>query len=185
MDNNYAGILGYKETNVSEPRLEAVWRLGDLRGVFTEKDDSSISSWRMGVTSLTQVGNWECRVKWCSMFNDFDFLASALVKTWGGDGNRRGSISDRTGIWIGRGMIPEATGIADTGGLCAVIGDSVGFSGEELSFSEKADDWKTDPVTRNFELISETSEAENRLSFPGEYVDRSRLTSISVKKLIL
>ena len=51
--------------------------------------------------------------------NDFscskkiDFPAAALVKGEGGSGNVRRSLTDGSGIWIGRGVLAGATGIGD------------------------------------------------------------------------
>ena len=68
----------------------------------------------MEVAGLSQKKNVESIDSQC--FKEIDLLATALVGGGGGKGNGRSYISDGSGIWIRRGMIPVVTGIGNTRG---------------------------------------------------------------------
>ena len=119
---------------------------------------------------------------------NFGFPATDLLRGGGGEG-KGGSISDGSGIWMGVGVLngekAGATGIGDRGGLWASTVGVTDFSEQELYFSDLLDVCSVDPLSINFEFVSETDGAESRFFLSDVSGDESRITLVSGKKLIV
>ena len=123
------------------------------------------------------------------MFKRFWFFSLNFVRSGGGNGNRWGSISEGSGIWIGwgaaAGVRAGAIGVGERRGLRTVSVEVINSSEEDLKFSEILDVFTVDPVSLYLELLSKTGGADGKLFFVVESVDEPRITSLSDKKLLV
>ena len=74
--------------------------------------------------------------------------------------------------------------MGDMGGLWTATVEVIMFSEEEFDFSELLEVRIIDPVSLNFELITETGGAEGDILLSDYCEDESRIASVSVKNFL-